>query len=112
MYAMRYGAPPVTHAVGGIVDTVEDAGEVEGDHHAGSGFTFGATTADDLGRCLMRAESWYNDRESWNQLQRRAMVRDYGWERSARRYLDLYAALVPGARQNEQAAAAMPVIIA
>lgn len=94
MYAMRYGALPVTRAVGGIADTVEDAGVVNGDRHVGSGFTFGEATPDGLGWCLMRATSWYRDGEAWNQLQRRAMLRDFGWERSARRYLALYAALL------------------
>lgn len=94
MYAMRYGALPVTRAVGGIADTVEDAGAVNTDHNAGSGFTFGETTPDGLGWCLMRATSWYHDSDAWKRLQRRAMVRDFGWERSARQYLDLYATLL------------------
>jgi starch synthase len=96
MYAMRYGTPPVTHAVGGIVDTVEDAGEVGVARQAGSGFTFGGTTTDDLGWCLVRAASWYRDNESWKRLQRRAMSRDFGWERSAQRYLETYRALLDG----------------
>ncbi|MGH7034316.1 MAG: glycogen synthase GlgA [Stellaceae bacterium] len=102
MYSMRYGALPVTRAVGGLIDTVEDAGMVEAKPHGGSGFKFEGTTANDLGPCLARATSWYRDNSAWKRLQRRAMRRDFGWERSARRYLEVYAALL-GERTHEPA---------
>ena len=89
MYAMRYGALPVTRPVGGLADTVEDAGVEEG-----SGFVFGGTTVDGLADCVSRAVDWYGDHAAWRPLQRRAMRRDFGWERSARRYLELYAGLL------------------
>jgi starch synthase len=94
MYAMRYGTLPITRAVGGVVDTVRDAGSVGARTNDGSGFAFANATADDLRRCLGRAASWYNNSEAWKRLQRRAMVRDFGWERSARRYLEVYATLL------------------
>lgn len=94
MYAMRYGALPVTRAIGGVVDTVEDAGALKTNHNTGSGFTFEEPTSDGLGSCLMRATSWYRNSKEWNHLQRRAMVLNFGWERSAQRYLELYAALL------------------
>jgi starch synthase len=94
MYAMRYGALPVTRPVGGLVDTVEDAGVVKAEPNGGSGFTFGEATADGLERCLARAISWRRDNGAWKRLQRRAMRRDFGWERSARRYLEVYATLL------------------
>jgi starch synthase len=94
MYAMRYGALPVTRPVGGLKDTVEDA-VARGDGGAeGSGFVFGETTAEGLARCVRRATDWYGTRGAWDALRRRAMQRDFGWERSAQRYLDLYAELL------------------
>ncbi|TXL72745.1 glycogen synthase GlgA [Vineibacter terrae] len=97
MYAMRYGALPVTRAVGGLVDTVEDAGTVNADDDLGSGFAFARATVDDMEDSLIRASSWYHDSDAWKRLQRRAMLRDFGWKRSAQRYLELYAALLGGA---------------
>lgn len=94
MYAMRYGALPVTRAVGGLLDTVEDAGAVEVEPHIGSGFMFDDATPDDLGQCLVRAGSWYSDGNAWKKLQHHAMVQNFGWTRSARRYLELYATLL------------------
>jgi starch synthase len=96
MYAMRYGALPVTRAVGGLVDTVEDAGIVNAGDDLGSGFAFTKATPKDMEDSLTRASSWYHDSEAWKRLQRRAMLRDFGWKRSAQRYLELYAALLDG----------------
>ena len=84
----------VTRPVGGLKDTVEDA-VARGDGGAeGSGFVFGETTAEGLARCVRRATDWYGTRGAWDALRRRAMQRDFGWERSAQRYLDLYAELL------------------
>lgn len=96
MYAMRYGALPVTRAVGGLADTVEDAGVVNANDNVGSGFAFAKTTPDDMEDSLMRAASWYRDSKAWKRLQRRAMLLDFGWERSARRYLELYVDVLGG----------------
>src|SRR6185437_1353892 len=94
MYAMRYGALPVTRPVGGLRDTVEDAA-ADGE---GSGFMFGETTADGLARCVRRATDRYGERGAWDALRRRAMRRDFGWERSARRYLEVYDELLAEGR--------------
>jgi starch synthase len=75
-------------------DTVEDAGALKTNHNTGSGFTFEEPTSDGLGSCLMRATSWCRNSKEWNHLQRRAMVLNFGWERSAQRYFELYAALL------------------
>ena len=101
MYAMRYGALPVTRPVGGLRDTVEDAG-VHGEGAEGSGFVFGETTAEGLTRCVLRATDWYGKRGAWDALQHRAMQRDFGWEQSARRYLELYDELLVESRAGQR----------
>jgi starch synthase len=96
MYAMRYGAVPLTRPVGGLADTVQDAGRTHGDYAQGTGFVFEKATAEDLASCMRRAMEWYGNADAWRPLQRRAMKRDFGWERSAQRYLALYRDLMPG----------------
>jgi len=91
MYAMRYGALPVTRAVGGMADTVQDA-DAEDGAAPGTGFLFDDPDAPSLLRCVERAAARYETRPAWLPLQRQAMRRDFGWERSAQRYLELYAA--------------------
>jgi starch synthase len=81
MFAMRYGALPVVHEVGGLVDTVSpDTGFLFGDYSSGA-------LQWALGRAL---DVYYNDPQGWRARQRRAMQRDFSWEQSAKRYVELY----------------------
>jgi starch synthase len=102
MYAMRYGAMPLTRPVGGLADTVQDAGHTHGDYAQGTGFVFGKATAVELASCMRRAMDWYRNVDAWRPLQRRAMRRDFGWERSAQRYLDVYGELAPAADDEDE----------
>jgi starch synthase len=90
MYAMRYGAIPVTRMVGGLADTVENVQATGDEHHGGTGFVFDEANAEKLTSSVRRAIDWFRSDGAWRLLQRRAMRRDFGWERSARRYLALY----------------------
>jgi len=104
MYAMRYGALPVTRRVGGLADTVRDADAETQGAQDGTGFVFDAASVDELASCMRRAVDRYGNEAVWQKLQRRAMKRDFGWERSARRYLSLYDELManePAASSSE-----------
>jgi starch synthase len=81
MRAQRYGALPVVRRVGGLSDTVDDQE---------TGFLFDEFTPQALEVALRRAFDAFPNRESWERAMRRAMGRDFGWDRSARRYLELY----------------------
>jgi starch synthase len=96
MYAMRYGALPVTRHVGGVTDTVVDADEALSGGEEATGFVFAAETVGEMLACVARAGQWYGRRD-WSRVQKSAMRRDFGWERSAQRYLELYRNLRPDA---------------
>jgi starch synthase len=81
MRAQRYGTIPVARRVGGLADTIEDGV---------TGFLFDDYTPTDFMRCAMRAVDQYRDTEAWEEMMREAMTRDFGWERSAARYLTVY----------------------
>ncbi|MCA9739553.1 MAG: glycogen/starch synthase [Gemmatimonadota bacterium] len=81
MRAQRYGALPIVRRVGGLSDTVED--QV-------TGFVFDEYSPAGLERAIRRALATYQDERAWNNHMREAMSRDFGWGRSAIRYLDLY----------------------
>jgi starch synthase len=81
MRAQRYGTIPVARRTGGLADTIEDGV---------TGFLFDDYTPTDFMRGAMRAVDQYRDAESWEQMMREAMARDFGWERSAARYLTVY----------------------
>lgn len=81
MRAQRYGTIPVARRVGGLADTIEDGV---------TGFLFDDYTPADFMRAAMRAVDQFRETDSWEQMMREAMARDFGWERSATRYLTVY----------------------
>lgn len=91
MYSLRYGTIPVVHAVGGLRDTVQDAGEAG---LRATGFCFYDADADALWQAIERALSAYRNSRSWHRLQRNAMKADHSWRRRAREYVRLYQALL------------------
>ncbi|MDX1540031.1 MAG: glycogen synthase GlgA, partial [Geminicoccaceae bacterium] len=93
MYGMRYGALPLVARVGGLADSVIDASMAAVDDGVATGFVFAPVTADMLRRTLEHALDLYADTAAWRRIVARAMTRDFGWRRSAERYLALYREL-------------------
>jgi len=89
MYAMRYGALPVTRAVGGLADTVVDPDGPAADTLSGTGFLFEEETPQAMSNCVERASRWFR-RAEWPALQQSAMKRDFRWKHSAQSYFDVY----------------------
>ncbi len=90
LYAQRYGAVPVAHATGGLIDTIVDCDARLG---TGTGFLFESPTADLLYATVQRAiAAFASDR--WPVLRRRVMRLDRGWERAGRQYDQMYRTLV------------------
>jgi starch synthase len=90
LYAQRYGAPPIAHATGGLIDTIVDC---DAKLETGTGFLFEEPTADLFYAAVQRAiAAFATDR--WPVLRRRVMRLDRGWERAGRQYEQLYRSLV------------------
>jgi starch synthase len=87
MYSLRYGTVPVVRATGGLVDTVAPYDPATA---TGTGFRFDHADGTGMMWALDRALSAYEDRDAWQRLMRNGMAQDFGWERSARQYEDLY----------------------
>lgn len=85
-YAQRYGALPIAHAVGGLVDTIVDC---DASADTGTGFLFESVTVDNVVGAVQRAVSAMTQ-PTWGALRRRVMRLDHSWERPARRYARLY----------------------
>ncbi len=94
LYGLRYGTLPLVRRVGGLADTVVDAGETALREGRATGFVFDAATPSALEACLQRAIQAYAQPERWQALMRNAMAQDFSWAGSAARYLSLYGALV------------------
>ena len=95
MYAQAYGALPVVRQVGGLADTVQDATPEHLAAGTATGFVFGAASASELGKCLHRAFSIWENPRNWARMRNAAMRQDFSWESPARHYLDLYRELRP-----------------
>ncbi len=88
LYAMRYGAPPVVRFTGGLATTVIDA---DANPVLGNGFGFDDYTPEALAETVERAMTMFRDDPArWAELQGVGMRTDWGWDPSARRYLELY----------------------
>jgi starch synthase len=94
MYSQRYGTPPVVHATGGLVDSVVDTNPETIAAKSATGFLFSPMTRAALLSGVSRAVSAYRDKKLWRQLQKNGMARDFSWEASAQRYVELYRSLL------------------
>jgi starch synthase len=91
MIAMKYGAIPIVRETGGLNDTVHALNEFTGE---GNGFTFSHFNAHDMLYTIRRALYFYDQKETWSNLIKRAMETDHSWAQSAFKYNQLYAELI------------------
>jgi starch synthase len=90
MLAMRYGTLPLVRETGGLADTVDNYDNGPADR--GTGFMFLFEEPDALLNTMRWAlNTYWERRDAWLRMQRRAMLVDFSWDRSARQYADLYA---------------------
>jgi len=87
MEAMRMGAIPIVRKTGGLADQVEDYRPSD---HTGTGFLFEKFDSTSFMISFIRAFENFRDKEKWRALQKRAMTRDFSWERSAKKYVELF----------------------
>jgi starch synthase len=59
-----------------------------------SGFMFEPMTTDAFLVAVERAVAAYYDKKVWRQLQKNGMARDFSWDASAQRYVQLYESLL------------------
>ncbi len=87
MYSFMYGSVPIVRATGGLADTVLD---IDKNPDTGTGFTFNKYTANLMLDAIKRALKLYKDRGKWRELQTRGMNQDFSWEKSAKKYVEIY----------------------
>jgi starch synthase len=89
LYSLRYGTVPVVRATGGLDDTIDE----------GTGFKFQEYSAEAFLAAIRAAAKAYQDRQAWEALMRRGMLKDYSWPASAAEYAALYRKLLDGGNQ-------------
>ena len=71
--------------MGGLADTIEDGV---------TGFLFDDYAPADFTRAVARAIDQFEEPDGWFEMMRAAMRRDFGWEQSANKYLNLYRRVI------------------
>jgi starch synthase len=90
IYSLRYGTVPVVRATGGLDDTIEDVNVSAG---SGTGFKFRNYSSTEMLRAIQRAVHAYADQIAWRKLMKNGMGKEFSWEASARKYVQLYRSL-------------------
>lgn len=90
MISMRYGTLPVVRETGGLWDTVVPYNEYTGE---GNGFSFANYNAHEMLETIRYALSVWRDEIARKRLIKQAMESDFGFERCARTYAELYRSL-------------------
>ncbi len=82
MIAMKYGSVPIVRATGGLYDTVENEE---------TGFVFEDFTQAAMLEAVKNAFITYStNKTKWNTIIKNAMLKDYSWTQSAKKYVMLY----------------------
>ncbi len=96
MIASRYGAIPLVHQTGGLVDTVTP---YDATKESGDGFGFGEYSKESLLRVFhMAMDLYYTQNDRFAGLRYRAMIRDRSWWASAEEYEGVYEEAMAGNR--------------
>lgn len=90
LIAMRYGTVPIVRKTGGLKDTVFDLDDETVPFENRNGFVFENPTKEDLHDALKRAFQFFRKKEDYQNLVKRIMKQDFGWEKPTEKYLKLY----------------------
>lgn len=90
MYGLRYGTPPVVNHTGGLADSVTNTKASTLADHTANGFVMQSPTVEHLQNTIQKALTYYQDKATWQQIQRNGMKLNLGWSKSAQQYIDLY----------------------
>jgi len=91
LYALKYGAPPLVRAVGGLQDTI----------NAENGFKFHQISGSAMFDEFQNLIATYRDTERWHALVRTGMQQDWSWDNRAKQYVELYEKIAEKKRSEE-----------
>jgi starch synthase len=90
LYSLKYGTVPIVRATGGLDDTIEEFNPATG---TGTGFKFKKYDGGELLRTIQKAIKMFGDQSSWRKIIKNGMSKDFSWETSAKKYVQLYRSL-------------------
>lgn len=99
LISLRYGSVPVVHAVGGLVDTVED---YDPQKARGNGFVFKKYESVEFLTAIVRAMETYKHASLWKKLIQEGMKQSNSWQIPAQKYVSLYKKAIIAWRGNQK----------
>ena len=91
MYSLTYGTVPIVRETGGLADTVIKYNEKT---EEGTGFVFKKYNAVEMLKEIKRAVKIFENKKNWQKIMRAGMKLDFGWDVSAKRYIELYKTML------------------
>ena len=92
MFSLRYGTVPIVRRTGGLADTIR---HYNPQTKEGNGFLFESYDAGGILWALDEALAVYQQgRTAWQSVVKNAMESNYSWESSAKKYIQMYEALL------------------
>lgn len=88
LIAMRYGSIPIARKTGGLADAIQDYDSLKS---KGTGFLFSDYTPSAMLDTIKRALCVYTETDKMHRIISDAMKMDYSWNRSAKKYRELYS---------------------
>jgi len=95
MYSQIYGTVPLVSDTGGLADTVTNFSEETLNNGTATGFWVLPDDINSLNTTIWRAlDTYWNNRDAWNQLIKNGMRQDWSWAKRAIEYVRFYEKLV------------------
>ncbi|MCX5781638.1 MAG: glycogen synthase GlgA [Elusimicrobia bacterium] len=87
MIALAYGTIPIVNRTGGLFDTVKNFSEKTME---GNGFSFHPPEKENLLKTFKNVLKTYHNKKMWEKLIINALNSNFSWDKSARRYEEMY----------------------
>ncbi|MGZ5859167.1 MAG: glycogen synthase GlgA, partial [Burkholderiaceae bacterium] len=100
LYSMRYGTIPIASRVGGMIDTIADAGLRGAISETACGILFDGEEPAEMITAVIRAFEIYNRKDEWHAMQRNAMSADFSWAAPAQTYVNVFQSVAPAAAKH------------
>lgn len=88
LIALKYGSIPIVRATGGLDDTIVGYPLANS-----NGFKFWRYDSMDMLEAIQCAINVYHEKDTWNCIVKNAMEYNYSWDKSAKKYLEVYKEL-------------------
>jgi starch synthase len=95
IYSLKYGTVPIVRKTGGLADTIQDWDELSYQgFDSGDGFSFYDYSGYALYSSVKRGVDTFPHKDTWKKIQQNGMHKDFSWDNSAKKYVQLYEKLI------------------